>query len=228
MSAIPAVAERFADGELVLVGDERDETIFIATAAVTVGPDQLERLHELGRGMVVLGLAERIAGRLELSEPHAATRRRLDLSLSTPIDAAAGISGGWSMRDRALTMRVAADPRTGPLDLTIPGHVHPARLDEQRADAAAASIELARISGCSPAVALCEVVDRSGDAASLRDARLDRELARLSVASTAELHGYSISRRADKLAVSCELPTRAASFKPSAMHPPSRGLRPWP
>jgi 3,4-dihydroxy 2-butanone 4-phosphate synthase/GTP cyclohydrolase II len=213
MSGLAEAIARFADGELVLVGDQRDETIFVATAADRIDAERLRRLHQLGRGMVVLGLAAGIARRLELPEPWTDARRRLGMSLTAPIDAAAGIGGGWSLHDRALTMRVAANPDTQPRDLAIPGHVYPARIDERPGGAATAAIELARLSDRAPAVALCAVIDRDGIEASLPDAQGDRELARLPAASTAELYSCSISRHAAQLAVGCQLPTRDGLFR---------------
>jgi 3,4-dihydroxy 2-butanone 4-phosphate synthase/GTP cyclohydrolase II len=213
VSRLKGLSEEFACGEVVLVGDERDRGVFLATAAAGVRPERVAQLHELGRGMVVLGLAEAVADRLDLPEAGGRARARPEMSLTTTVDAAAGISGGWSLHDRALTMRVAADPDAAPRDLLVPGHVHPARVAERRANPAAAAVELARLSGHVPAVALGAVVDRSGVPATLREAREDPALGRLAVASTAELHSCSISRQADELAVSCDLPTRHGAFR---------------
>jgi len=212
MSTLAQATAAFADRELVLVGDERDETIFVACAADRIDAQRLERLHELGRGMVVLGLAEEIARRLALPDPWSAPTGRREVGLTAPIDAA-GIAGGWSLLDRALTMRVAADPSSRATDVTIPGHVYPALVEERPVNAAAAAIELARRSGRAPAVALSAVVDRHGRAASLQDARADDRLGRLHVASPPELHSGWIARHVGKLAVSCALPTRGGMFR---------------
>jgi 3,4-dihydroxy 2-butanone 4-phosphate synthase/GTP cyclohydrolase II len=229
VSTLAAAAERFADGRPVLVGDQGDETIFVAAAADRVDAVLLERLQELGGGMTVLGLADSIARRLELADVIPEARHRLDLILTTPIDAATGISGGWSLRDRALTMRVAAADDTEPRDLTVPGHVHPARIDERGCDAATAAVELTRISRRAHAVALCAVVDGRGATVGLSDARAAPELARLPLVSTAELRSLSISRQADEQAISCELPTRYGRFRavgygPAATEPATVAL----
>jgi 3,4-dihydroxy 2-butanone 4-phosphate synthase/GTP cyclohydrolase II len=221
MSLAEAI-DHFAAGAPVLVGDERNGTIFVALAADAVAGDDLDTLQSAGRGMVVLGLADEIAQRLQLAAPGQDTRARLPLALSTPIDAAVGISGGWSLRDRALTMRVAADPGTVPSDLAIPGHVHAARIDEHGPDAAAAAMELARLAYRAPAVALCAVVDRTGAAASLRVARGDRSLAQLPLAAGGELHSHAIARRAAEHAVACELPTRHGGFRAVGYDPAGR------
>jgi 3,4-dihydroxy 2-butanone 4-phosphate synthase / GTP cyclohydrolase II len=229
MSTVEPAAARFAERELVLVGDQRDDAIFLACPADGVDAARLERLHELGRGMVVLGLSEPAARRLALPAPWRGTHRQRDIALTAPIDARSGIEGGWSLKDRALTMRVAADPGSRSSDVTIPGHVFPALIEERPESVAAAALELARLSGRAPAVALCAVVDRHGRAASLRDARADEQLGRLQVASTAELHSGWIARHAGELSVSCALPTkggmfRAVGYAPAAQDPPTVAL----
>jgi 3,4-dihydroxy 2-butanone 4-phosphate synthase/GTP cyclohydrolase II len=218
MSTLAAAAEDFAAGAVVLVGDDRSATVFVAAAADRIGADQLERVQDLGRGMVVLGLAGPVARRLELPDARPDTRRP-HLSLTTPVDAASGISGGWSLRDQARTMRVAADPGTIPSDLTTPGHVLPARIEDRPADAGAAAIELSRLAGRAPAVVLCPVVDRHGIPAGLRQTRDDARLRRLPYASSAELDSGVIERRAAVSAVSCQLPARDGLFRAIAYNP---------
>jgi 3,4-dihydroxy 2-butanone 4-phosphate synthase / GTP cyclohydrolase II len=210
MSALSAAAERFAAGAPVLVGDEHDQAVFLATAADSVVPEQLARLQELGRGIVVLGLGDRVAERLCLATPRSAGP---GLQLLTPIDATSGIDGGWSLRDRARTMRVAASAGSGPRDVSVPGHVFPARIGADGNDAASAAIELARISGHTAAVAMCAVLDRTGAVAGLRAVRGERKLARLPVASSSELHSHAVHRRADELDATCDLPTRDGRFR---------------
>jgi 3,4-dihydroxy 2-butanone 4-phosphate synthase/GTP cyclohydrolase II len=213
VSTLARTTDVFADGELVLVGDDRDQTLFLACAADHIDAARLERLQRLGRGMVVLGVAERIARRLALPAPWDSAGVSHGLGLTAPIDAAAGIAGGWSSRDRARTMQVASDPTSRPSDLTIPGHVYTGLIEERPGNAAAAAIELARLSGHAPAVALSAVIDRHGGLVSLRDARSDDQLRRLHVASPAELQSGWLARQADELAVSCALPTRDGMFR---------------
>ena len=218
MSTLAAAVEDFAAGALVLVGEVGNETVFVAAAADRIDADGLERLQDLGRGMVVLGLAGPVAGRLGLADARRDARRP-HLSLTAPVDAVRGISGGWSARDRALTMRVAADPATAPGDLTTPGHVLPARIEDRPADAGTAAIELSRLAGRAPAVVLCPVVDRHGLPCALQHARDDPRLRRLPHASSAELDSGAIERQAAVSAVSCDLPLRDGLFRAVAYTP---------
>lgn len=229
MNGLEQATAVFADRELVLVGGDRDETIFLACSADGIDAARLQRLHDLGRGMVVLGLPEPAAHRLALPEPWRPTGPGGEVGLTLPIDAASRVDGGWSLRDRALTMRVATDPDSRPGDVTFPGHVYPALIHDRPVSAAPAAMELARLSGRAPGVALCAVVDRHGRAASLRDTRADEQLRRLAVASAAELHSGWIARHADELSVSCALPTkggvfRAVGYGPAEEDPPTVAL----
>jgi 3,4-dihydroxy 2-butanone 4-phosphate synthase/GTP cyclohydrolase II len=223
VSALAETSAAFSEREIVLVGDEHDDTVFLACAADRVDAPKLEQLHELGRGMMVLGVAKEIAQRLALPDPWSAAPTRRAMGLTAPIDAAAGIAGGWSLRDRALTMRVAAHPDSRPGDVTIPGHVYPALIEERHANAPAAAIELARLSGHAPAVALAAVVDRHGRPAALHEARADDRLGGLHVASPPELHAGRIARHADELAVTCTLPTRDGMFRAVGYGPAAGG-----
>jgi 3,4-dihydroxy 2-butanone 4-phosphate synthase/GTP cyclohydrolase II len=213
MSPLTEATAAFAERELVLVGDEHDERVFLACAADGIDASRLERLHELSRSTVILGLVEPDARRLKLPRPWSGADGRRDMGFTAPIDATAGIEDGWSLRDRARTMRVASDPNSQPGDVTIPGHVYPVLIDERLGNGAAAVIELARLSGRAPAVALCGVAGRHGRAASLHDAREHDQLRRLPVASPGELYSGWISRRAGELAISCSLPTRGGMFR---------------
>ncbi|MBV9802945.1 MAG: 3,4-dihydroxy-2-butanone-4-phosphate synthase [Solirubrobacterales bacterium] len=229
MSTLEQATARFAERDIVLVGEEGDGTIFLACPADGVDASRLARLHELGRGMVVLGLPEPVARRLALPAPWRGAGPPGELALTAPIDATAGIEGGWSLEDRALTMRVAADPDSRSSDLTIPGHVYPALVGEPPEHGPSAALELARLSGRAPAVALCAVLDRRGRAASLRDARADERFRRLPVAPAAELRSGWITRHAGELSISCSLPTRGAAFRavgyaPAADDPPTVAL----
>lgn len=215
-SPLPAV-EHFACDQPVLVASESQLPVFVAAPADRLNAERLERLERLSRGLVVLGLEDAIVQHLQLPVPDNWTRSRLDLPFTASIDATRRAGAGWSPADRSLTMRIAADPRTGPCDLAIPGHVHPVciRGDElpARGGAASAAVELARIAGRRPAVALSAVVDRDGEFVSLAAGRASRELSRLPVASTEELRAIKPAERAALADVDCELPTRAGLFR---------------
>jgi 3,4-dihydroxy 2-butanone 4-phosphate synthase/GTP cyclohydrolase II len=215
--AAPGAAGPFADGELVLVGDPGDPVVFLALAAARVDAGGLDRLQELAGGMTVLGLAAGPADRLGLETLALGEGRSpLGLQLASPVDAARGIRGGWSARDRAHTIRICADPASDAKDIAVPGHVHTARLGSASTPAAAAALELAREAGPSPAVVLAAVSDRTGAPATLDLARSLAELRDLPHLSSSGLRGEALARRAGPT-IDCELPTRDGEFRAIAL-----------
>src|SRR2546425_8945360 len=109
------------------------------------------------------------AERLEaLDLPQMVTRNeaRLGTAYTVSVDAREGVHTGISATDRARTIRLLADPATGPYDLTRPGHVFPLRYVEggvlRRAGHTEASVDLARMAGLVPAGAICEIVNDDG------------------------------------------------------------------
>ena len=206
--------DAFADGATVLVGDPGDPVVFLAAAASRIDAGRLARLQDLAGCAAVLGVAPAHARRLALA-PLSAHPGELGLHACTPIDAAAGLRGGWSLRDRAATMRTAAAVGTEPGDLAVPGHVAPARIGERATPAAAAALELSRRAGRTTAVVLAPVGDRDGTPVTLAD--VDRDgagaLRGLPRASSTQLRADAIRAAAHGRTVDCALPTRAGSFR---------------
>lgn len=87
------------------------------------------------------------------------------------IEARHGVTTGVSAADRARTMRIAADPQTGPADIAVPGHVMPIRVAEagvlEHASAPEAAVDLTRLAGLDGGGAMCHILDEQGQVASL-------------------------------------------------------------
>ena len=160
MTALAQSVERFAAGELALIAGEDGTGAVVALAAAQASGPAIGQLYELGGDMVVLGLQAEIAAQLELSAPSRVTRERGGLMLGTPIDAADCVTGGWSLEDRAHTVRVVAAAGTRPEDLTVPGHVHPAAIGDRDRSGPGLALELAHAAGQPGAVAISAVLDR--------------------------------------------------------------------
>jgi 3,4-dihydroxy 2-butanone 4-phosphate synthase / GTP cyclohydrolase II len=217
VTSVPLAAEPFACDQPVLVGAADELPVFVAAAAEGMDADRLERLERLSRGLIVLGVEDAIATRLRLPTPAAWPGSRLDLPFTASIDAARGARAAWSRTGRSLTMRVAADPRTIPCDLAIPGHVHLARVSSDDlltgGGTASAALELARVSGKRGVVALGAVVDSSGRFVSLTAARRERRFSRLPLTRLEDLRAIKRADRAARVDVDCALPTRAGPFR---------------
>src|SRR5438270_13979149 len=89
------------------------------------------------------------------------------------IDARDGITTGISAYDRARTIQVRIDPKSGPGDLVRPGHTVPLRARKGgvlvRAGQTEAAVDLARLAGLVPAGVICEIMNDDGTIARVPD-----------------------------------------------------------
>jgi 3,4-dihydroxy 2-butanone 4-phosphate synthase/GTP cyclohydrolase II len=87
-------------------------------------------------------------------------------SYTVAIDAASGIGTGISAHDRATTVRLLADPRSGTDDFIRPGHVLPIRCADggfrERARIWELSCEAAAHAGRQPVTVVCRLVRDDG------------------------------------------------------------------
>ncbi len=114
---------------------------------------------------------------LPLMVPHSQDPRRTAYTVT--VDAATGVTTGISAEDRARTLRVLADPASGPVDLIRPGHVLPLRAVPggvlHRAGHTEAAVDLVRLAGMGEVGGIAELVHddgtmmRLGDAAALAE-----------------------------------------------------------
>jgi 3,4-dihydroxy-2-butanone 4-phosphate synthase len=198
---ITAVAERFGSGEPVLIGGDGQVGAFVALTAADVSPAGLRRLGELAGELAVLALDEGLADRIGVTSSGAS------------IDAAGCRDGGWSLGDRALTIRLACASGARRSELVSPGHVSTVRVDPLAQTGLASVLELARAAGQPPAAVICPVLDRAGRPVSLAAARQAPHLRALTVAPEAELHSRALARALELRAVACGLPTPAGVFE---------------
>ncbi len=101
---------------------------------------------------------------LPLMVPHSQDPRRTAYTVT--VDAAHGVSTGISAADRAHTLRVLAQPGSGPQDVIRPGHVLPLRAVPggvlHRAGHTEAAVDLCRLAGLEPVAGIAEVVHDDG------------------------------------------------------------------
>ena len=87
-------------------------------------------------------------------------------AFTVSVDYRPGTTTGISAADRAATIRALVDDASAGSDFTRPGHVFPLRARPggvlKRAGHTEAAVDLARLSGLSPAGVLCELVNDDG------------------------------------------------------------------
>lgn len=171
MTTFGTIGQAVADiavGRPVVVIDDADrenegDLIFAAELAT---PELVAFMVRYTSGYICVPLIESECDRLDLPPMHHTNQDRRGTAYTVTVDAREGISTGISAADRSHTIRLLADPDTGPTDLARPGHVVPLRARDggvlRRPGHTEAAIDLIRLAGLRPAGVLCELVNDDG------------------------------------------------------------------
>ena len=118
-------------------------------------------------GVLCAPMSAEIADRLDLPMMVGVNQDPLRTAFTVSVDAREGVGTGISAHDRAFTLRLLAEPGTGPADLVRPGHVFPLRAKDggvrERPGHTEAAVDLCRLAGLVPVGMLVEVVDDEGE-----------------------------------------------------------------
>ncbi|HMN69399.1 MAG TPA: 3,4-dihydroxy-2-butanone-4-phosphate synthase [Bdellovibrionales bacterium] len=163
------IADIKAGKPVILVDDEdRENEGDLIVAADYITPQLVNFMAVEARGLICLSMTSEQIQRLDLPLMTKEERNRAPLrtAFTVSIEAAKGVSTGISAADRALTIKVAANPMAKPDDVIVPGHVFPIRAQDggvlKRAGHTEASVDLARLAGLNPAAVICEIMNPDG------------------------------------------------------------------
>jgi 3,4-dihydroxy 2-butanone 4-phosphate synthase/GTP cyclohydrolase II len=219
-ATIEEAIDEIRRGRIVIVVDDADrenEGDFVM-AAEKATPEAINFMVTHGRGIVCMPAAGERLDALGIPLMVEQNRESHGTAFAVSIDARDGTTTGTSAHDRATTIRTAADPRTRPEDLRMPGHVFPLRARPggvlERAGHTEAAVDLARLAGLQPVGALCEVLNPDGSMARLPElVRIAREHG-LRIISIADLIAYR--RRRERLVeriAEATIPTPRGPFR---------------
>ncbi len=159
-SAVRAIAR---GGTAVLVDDARGHNAgSIVVAAEHATSQSVNFMVREARGLICVAMEQGRLGQLRvpLIPPRGDDDRA---AFHVGVDHARLTTTGISADDRAHTIRALADPRTVASDLTRPGHVFPlAAYAGGVPGRVEAAVEIARLAGCAPASATCEILSHDG------------------------------------------------------------------
>ncbi len=211
--------EEIAAGRMVVVVDDEDRENEgdLVMAAEFVTPDAINFMTRQAGGWICLALTRERCEELGLELMAAKNESPYETPFTVTIEAAEGVTTGISTADQAHTIRTAVDPAKGRSDIVVPGHVHPLRARDggvlERTGHTEASVDLARLAGCSPAGLICEVQNEDGSMARVTDLAAYCAKHGLKLITIADLIAYR--RRHDKLierVVSTNMPTAFGEF----------------
>jgi 3,4-dihydroxy 2-butanone 4-phosphate synthase/GTP cyclohydrolase II len=152
---------------VILVDDEdRENEGDLCIAAEKTTPKAINFMATHGRGLICLALDSAYCDRLDLQPMSPVNTARFSTAFCEAIDAAEGTTTGISASDRALTIKVAMDPKSRPQDLARPGHVFPLRARPGgvlvRCGQTEAAVDLAKLAGLAPGGVICEIMNDDG------------------------------------------------------------------
>ncbi len=201
--SIESVLKDVRAGKMVIVTDdaERENEGDLVMAASKVRPEAVNFMAKNGRGLICVPLTVTRARQLGLQRMVAHNRELHRTDFTVSVDAAKGVTTGISARDRAKTIRMLAGTKSGPADLTEPGHVFPLQAREggvlQRAGHTEAAVDLVRLAGLDATGVICEILNEDGSMARLNDLQKFRRKHKLKMCSIRDLIAYR--RRREKL-----------------------------
>lgn len=164
-----------AAGKLVIVADDpsRENEADLVGAASLCTREMVNFMAIHGRGLICAPISLERAEELDLHQMTRRNREGMKTAFTISVDAAQGITTGISAADRALTIRLLADPTAKVEAFVKPGHIFPLQAMSggvlRRAGHTEASIDLVTLAGLPPAGVICEIMDEDGSMARVGD-----------------------------------------------------------
>ena len=217
---IPEILEEIREGRLVIVVDDgdRENEGDLVMAATFVTPEHINFMTKFGRGIVCVPMESTRVDELGLRQMVEVNQDPKKTAWTISVDAKQGVTTGISAHDRAHTIQVLITPSTKSEDLIRPGHVFPLRAKEggvlRRAGHTEAGVDVARLSGVSPAGVICEIMNDDGTMARTPELFEFATRHHLKICTIASLIEYR--RRFEKLVrrvVTTKLPTEFGKFE---------------
>ncbi len=167
-NTIDEAIEDIVKGKMVILVDDEDRENEgdLCMAAEKVTPEAINFMAKYGRGLICLSLSPERVEELKLPMMSEENTSSFGTAFTVSIEAKKGVTTGISAADRAVTIRVAIDPKSTHEDLARPGHVFPLRSKPggvlQRAGQTEGSVDLSRLAGLNPSGVICEIMNDDG------------------------------------------------------------------
>lgn len=192
LDAIAAVAR----GELIVVVDDEDRENEgdLVMAADHVTPEAVNFMITHGKGLVCTSITRERAAELQLPSMTARNEDHMGTAFTVSVDGtpAHGVTTGISASDRSTTIKLLVDGTAG--DLQRPGHAFPLIARDggvlARNGHTEASVDFARLAGCSPVGVIVEIIGEDGEMLRLPQLVAFAEHHGLKITSIALLQDY--------------------------------------
>ena len=172
LNTIKEAIQDIKNGKIIIVVDDENrenEGDFIC-AADLVSPEIINFMAKHARGLICMPITEKRSRKLNLYPMVTNNTDPMDTAFTVSVDLkGSGVTSGISASDRSKTIKAIVEKNTKPEDLARPGHIFPLIAKDggvlRRTGHTEAAIDFARLSGCSPAGVICEIMSEDGSMA---------------------------------------------------------------
>lgn len=216
---VEEAVEALSKGLAIIVVDDEDrenEGDFVALAEFAT-PEVINLMASEGRGLICVPLAEKLARQLQFGLMTDQNTDPYGTAFTISVDHK-DTTTGISAFERSHTILQMINRDSIATDFKRPGHVFPLIAKDggvlKRAGHTEAAVDLALLSGSSPAGVICEIMNDDGSMARLDDLVLIAKRLNIGILTIAELIAYK--RKHEKLItreVEINLPTEYGDFK---------------
>ncbi|CAN5593795.1 3,4-dihydroxy-2-butanone-4-phosphate synthase [soil metagenome] len=203
ISSVEEIIEDARNGRMFILVDheDRENEGDLVISAQMCTPNAITFMATHGRGLICLAMPGERLDALGLPLMAASNSSRHETAFTVSIEAREGVTTGISAHDRARTVAVAIDPRSGGQDIATPCHIFPLRARDGgvlvRAGHTEAAVDIARLAGLNPSGVICEVMNDDGTMARLPDLVAFAQRHALKIGTISDLIAYR--RRHDNL-----------------------------
>lgn len=174
INTVDEALEAIRAGEMIVVVDDegREHEGDLVMAAEHARPEAVNFMVTHGRGLLCAPVSSAIARNLGCTLMTGENNEPLKTAFTVSVDHRDVITG-ISAFERSRTLMHLADPEAKADDFTRPGHIFPLIAQDGgvliRRGHTEAAVDLARLAGCAPAAAICEILHPDGTMARRND-----------------------------------------------------------
>ncbi len=200
ISKVDAALADIRNGKMVIVVDDEDRENEgdLVMAAEHITAEAINFMTRFARGLICLSMTKADFERLDIPMMVERNQTPRQTAFGVSIEAAVGISTGISAHDRALTIKTAVDPQSGPSDIIKPGHVFPLKARDNgvldRQGHTEGSVDLAKLAGLKGAAVICEIMNDDGTMARLHDLQKFSQQYDLKIISVQDIIHYRLQK----------------------------------
>jgi 3,4-dihydroxy 2-butanone 4-phosphate synthase/GTP cyclohydrolase II len=225
MAGITEALHALQQGTMIVVVDDenRENEGDLICSARMITAEQINFMARFGRGLICVALPSEQVERLDLPlmVRNVGETDAFGTAFTYSVDAKDGITTGISAHDRALTIRLAADPTSCRDQLVVPGHVFPLKAKNggvlERRGHTEAAVDVTRLAGLVPGGVICEILNDDGTMMRLPDLKKFAVHHNLPIISIDELVKYRITTEIQNICTTV-LPTPWGLFHQSIYH----------